>query len=107
MAEPCFFCTTFFCLYVAYFPVPVNGTECGEPIALLVMLRVPLKVVREVGAKRTLTVQFFPGRIAAPQLWLAMVNVAEPLMVSELMKRLLVPVFVILMDFVELPPSPT
>ena len=73
---------------------------------MLVMLSKPENEVGEVGAKRTLTPQFFPGRIAAPQLWLAMVNVAEPLMTSEAMLRLLVPVFVMLRDFVELPPTP-
>ena len=89
-----------------YLPVPVNPTELGELEALLVILSVPLNVVREVGANLMLTEQFLPGRIAAPQLWLAMVKVVEPLMVSELMLRSPVPVFVILMDFVELPPTP-
>ena len=89
-----------------YFPVPESGTEFGELAALLVMTSDPVNSVADVGAKRTFTVQFLPGKIGAPQLWLATVKVVEPEIVSERMVRLLVPVLVILTDFVELPPTP-
>ena len=41
----------------AAWPVPLRGTDCGEPVALSVMETVPVRLPVAVGLKVTLTVQ--------------------------------------------------
>src|SRR5713226_4780622 len=53
---------------VAVVPIPVRLTDCGLPEALLVMLRVPLRLPDAVGVNVTLMVQFAPAVTELPQL---------------------------------------
>ncbi len=48
-------------------PVPVRATVCGEPAALLMMLRVPVRVPAVVGEKVTEMMQFAPAATLVPQ----------------------------------------
>jgi hypothetical protein len=48
-------------------PVPVRLTVCGLPLALSVMVRVPLRTPVAVGVKVTLIVQLAPAPTLAPQ----------------------------------------
>jgi hypothetical protein len=48
-------------------PVPVRLTDCGLPLALSVMVRVPLRTPVVVGVKVTLIVQLAPAPTLAPQ----------------------------------------
>ena len=71
-------------------PVPLRLTVCGLPVALSVLVRVPVRFPVAVGVKVTLIVQLAPALSALPQLlvWaksplsamLAMVNVTVPVL---------------------------
>jgi hypothetical protein len=74
-------------------PVPVSVTVCGLPVALSVMVRVPLLVPLVVGSKKTPIVQFAFGGTLFVQLLsvaksavllatLVMVRVADPVLVT-------------------------
>jgi hypothetical protein len=77
---------------VASTPVPVRPTLCGEPLALLLTLRLPLAAPAPLGVKTTLIAQLAPAASVLPQAWLAlnglaavmalMLSVALPLLVS-------------------------
>jgi hypothetical protein len=46
----------------AAFPVPESGTDCGEPVALSKIIRLPVSVVvSSTGLKVTDTLQLLPG----------------------------------------------
>jgi len=49
------------------FPAPVSGMFWGLPLALSVMIRVPLRVPPAVGSKKTLIVQFIAGETGLVQ----------------------------------------
>jgi hypothetical protein len=48
-------------------PVPVSATLCGLPVALSVMVRVPVAFPITVGAKLTLITQDWPAGTNMPQ----------------------------------------
>src|SRR5581483_5132910 len=50
-------------------PVPVNVIDCGLPLALSVMLILPVRVPVAVGEKVTLMLQLAPAANEAPQVW--------------------------------------
>jgi len=73
-------------------PVPVNVTVWGDPVALSVILTVPVRLPAPVGVNVTDRVQIPPAEMLEPQLWLtakspeatieARVNAALPEFVS-------------------------
>jgi hypothetical protein len=51
-----------FYFFLAAFPVPESGTDCGEPVALSKTIRLPVSaVVSSTGLKVTDTLQVLPG----------------------------------------------
>src|SRR5216684_1992106 len=70
-------------------PVPVRLTVCGLPVALSVIVRVPLLVPEAVGVNVTLIVQLDPADTADPQLF---VCPKSPLVEMRLTLRNAVPV---------------
>jgi hypothetical protein len=48
-------------------PVPLRATLCGEPVALSVMVSVPVRVPVVVGVKVTEIVQLAPAATLVPQ----------------------------------------
>ena len=50
-------------------PVPVNAVVGAAPAALLLTLRVPLRLLRAIGVKLTLMVQLLPAGRLTPQLF--------------------------------------
>ena len=73
-------------------PVPVSDTVCGDPLALSVMVSVPVRDPPAVGVKVTEIVQFAPAAMLDPQFCVSAkspeaamdvtLSVAEPLLVS-------------------------
>jgi hypothetical protein len=53
-------------------PVPVSATVCGDPVALSVMVRVPLRAPDVVGVKMTAMAQFAPTAMAEPQVFVSL-----------------------------------
>src|SRR5271170_5450378 len=52
---PCYF-------FFAALPIPDNETDCGEPVALSTIIRMPVSaVVSSTGLKVTETLQLLPG----------------------------------------------
>ena len=73
------------------FPTPVRLTLCGLPLALSVMLSVPVRVPAAAGVKVTLIAQWAPDATALPQLF---VWVKSPVAVMALMRNAAPPVLV-------------
>src|SRR6267143_1582181 len=73
-------------------PVPVNGTVCGLPPALSVIVSVPVRAPNAVGANVTLILQFAPAAKVAPQALLEIAKLPEA--VIELIVRVALPLFV-------------
>jgi hypothetical protein len=73
-------------MLVVLLPVPVSVTVCGLPVALLVMLSVPLRVPVVVGVNVMATVQLAPAASVAAQVVL---RAKSPLAVMPVMDRLL------------------
>jgi len=72
-------------------PVPLSATVCGEPVALSLMVSVPVRVPPAVGVKVTETVQLPPAAKLVPQV---LVSVKSPEAVIELIPRAADPEFV-------------
>ena len=77
--------------------MPERETLCGLPVALSLMVRVPVRTPLAVGAKITLAVQLWPGPRAskrgAPEQ--VLVSVKSPVTLMLVMSRVDVPVLVI------------
>ena len=72
-------------------PVPESATVCGEPEALSVNVKVPLRAPVVVGVNVTLTMQL---EVAANVLPHPFAEIAKsPLIVTEAILRVAVPVF--------------
>jgi len=81
-------------------PVPDKVTACGDPVALSVIVSVPLRVPVAVGVKVTEIVQFLPPATLAPQVLVSAkspeatidvtVNAACPELASETVSAVLV-----------------
>jgi hypothetical protein len=80
---------------VGVIPVPVNATDCGEPVALSVMVIAAVTAPAVVGAKCPWMVQFAPAARLEPQLF-PNANEAAPVPVTLilLMVRVALPVLV-------------
>jgi hypothetical protein len=63
-------------------PVPDKVTVCGLPLALSVMVRVPLAVPAAVGVNVTLIVQFAPAPMLVPHVFVW----EKPLLATMLVK---------------------
>ena len=72
-------------------PVPVKATLWGEPLALSVMVRAPVRLPAAVGVKMTEIVQFAAAARLAPQVF---VSAKSPDAVMELMESAPDPEFV-------------
>ena len=73
-------------------PLPVNGTVCGLPPALSVIVSVPARAPSAVGANVTLMMQFAPAAKLAPQ---GLLEIAKsPEAAIEVIVNALAPVFV-------------
>ncbi len=72
-------------------PVPLRLTVCGLPLALSLMLRVPLRVPTAVGLNATLIVQLVCGARLLPQVFAGIMKSPEATML--LMASVVVPVF--------------
>src|SRR6202042_2373187 len=52
----------FYFFFLGAFPMPDSPTDCGEPVALSTILRLPVSaVVSSSGVKMTETLQLLPG----------------------------------------------
>ena len=85
----------------ALVPVPVNGTVCGLPLALSVMVSVPMRAPVAVGVNVTLIVQVFDPAVAGNVAGLigqadapVLVSAKSPDAAMEMIVRGPVPVFV-------------
>src|SRR6267378_6356778 len=75
-------------------PVPVNGTVCGLPPALSVIVSVPVRAPTAVGANVTLIMQFAPAAREAGSVPHVFVSTKSPEAATVLIVNVLVPVFV-------------
>ena len=79
----------------AVLPVPVNDTVCGEPLALSVIVRVPVRVPPEVGVKVTAIAQFAPAATLVPQV---LVSAKSPVAAMDVRLKAPVPLLVSVTD---------
>ena len=78
-------------------PTPERATPCGLPVALSLMVKVPLRLPLAVGVKITLAEQLWPGPrvLKSGALAQVLVCVKSPVTLMDVMSRVDVPVFVI------------
>jgi hypothetical protein len=76
---------------VTVVPVPLRDTVCGEPEALSVIVRLPLRVPPAVGANVTEMVQLAPTATLDPQV---LVSAKSPEAAIDVMLRAVVPLLV-------------
>src|SRR5581483_2175306 len=76
-------------------PVPVRPIDCGLPVALSLMVTVPVRAPVAAGAKVTLIVQLAPAATELPQVW---VCAKSPLAVMLVIVKIEVLVFFTVTD---------